>query len=150
MVPNGAELRAVAEVVQSMAAEAGFDLKIRLTEFATSLKQAEDGDFQVYLIGWSGRSDPDGNSVIYQTCGAPQNMAKYCDKELDAWHQEARAATGFEARKAIYRKVTERFLDKGWIFYLSHPQILIAYMNRLEGFKPMSDGLVRVVGLKFK
>src|SRR5947208_11663144 len=28
MVPNGAETRAVAEVVQSMAAEAGFDLKI--------------------------------------------------------------------------------------------------------------------------
>ena len=62
MVPNGPETRAVAEVVQSMAAEAGFDLKIRVTEFATSLKQAEDGDFQLFLIGWSGRSDPDGNS----------------------------------------------------------------------------------------
>src|SRR4029079_8368791 len=68
MVPNGPEIRAVAEVVQSMAAEAGFDLKIRVTEFATSLKQAEDGDFQVYLIGWSGRSDPDGNSYSFQTC----------------------------------------------------------------------------------
>src|SRR5882757_4307864 len=55
MVPNGPENRAVAEVVQSMAAEAGFDLKIRVTEFATSLKQGEDGDYQLYLIGWSGR-----------------------------------------------------------------------------------------------
>src|SRR5882724_2270599 len=36
MVPNGPENRAVAEVIQSMAAEAGFDLKIRVTEFATS------------------------------------------------------------------------------------------------------------------
>ena len=76
MVPNGAENRAVAEVVQSMAAEAGFDLKIRVTEFATSLKQAEDGDFQLYLIGWSGRSDPDGNSYSFQTCGAPQNNGR--------------------------------------------------------------------------
>ena len=41
MVPKGAETEAVAQVVQSMAAEAGFDMKIRLTEFATSLKQAE-------------------------------------------------------------------------------------------------------------
>ena len=32
--------RAVAEVVQSMAAEAGFDLKLRVTEVATALKQA--------------------------------------------------------------------------------------------------------------
>src|SRR6201993_2924057 len=43
MVPKGAETEAVAQVVQSMAAEAGFDMKIRVTEFATSLKQAEAG-----------------------------------------------------------------------------------------------------------
>ena len=84
MVPNGPENRAVAEVVQSMAAEAGFDLKIRVTEFATSLKQGEDGDYQLYLIGWSGRSDPDGNSYVFQTCSAPQNNGRYCDKEVDA------------------------------------------------------------------
>src|SRR5438309_2295379 len=38
MVPQGAENKAVSEVVQAMAAEAGFDMKIRVTEFATSLK----------------------------------------------------------------------------------------------------------------
>ena len=150
MVSNTPEVRAVAEVVQSMAAEAGFDLKIRVTEVATALKEGEDGNFQVYQNTWSGRSDPDGNSVIYQTCGAPQNMGHYCDKELDAWHKEARATSDPAARKAIYEKITRRFLDQGWIFYLYHPQILIAYVNRLEGFKPMPDGLVRVVGLKFK
>ncbi len=41
MVPKGAETEAVAQVIQSMASEAGFDMKIRVTEFATSLKQAE-------------------------------------------------------------------------------------------------------------
>jgi peptide/nickel transport system substrate-binding protein len=40
MVPKGAENEAVAQVIQSMAAESGFDLKIRLIEFATSFKQA--------------------------------------------------------------------------------------------------------------
>ncbi len=43
--------RQVAQVIQSMAAEAGFDMKIRVTEFATSLKQAEAGEFQAYLLG---------------------------------------------------------------------------------------------------
>ena len=65
MVPKGAENEAVAQVVQSMAAEAGFDLKIRVTEFATSLKQAEAGDYQAYYLNWSGRIDPDGNSYIF-------------------------------------------------------------------------------------
>ena len=150
MVNNAPESRAIAEVVQSLVAEAGFDLKLRVVEVATALKAGEDGDFQVYALTWSGRSDPDGNSVVFQTCGAPQNMGKYCDKELDGWHQEARAATEFEARKAIYRKVTERFLDKGWIFYLFHPQNLATHTVRLEGFRPVPDGLLRVVGLKLK
>ena len=150
MVSNTPETRAVAEVVQSMAAEAGFDLKLRVTEVATALKLGEDGDFQLYMNTWSGRSDPDGNSVIYQTCGAPQNMGHYCDKEVDAWHQEARAATDPAARKAAYEKITARFLADGWILYLYHPQVLIAFTDRLQGFTPMPDGLVRVIGLRLK
>ena len=75
MVPKGAETEAVAQVVQSMAAETGFDMKIRLTEFATSLKQAEAGEFQAFLIGWSGRTDPDGNAYIFFKTNAPQNNA---------------------------------------------------------------------------
>ena len=150
MVTNGPEPRAVAEVVQSMAAEAGFDLKIRVTEAATAQKQAEDGDYQIYMNNWSGRIDPDGNSVIYQTCGAPQNMGHYCDKEIDALHQQARAAIDPAARKAIYEKLTAKFLAEGWIVYLYHPQYLIAHTDRLEGFVPMPDGMIRVVGLKLK
>ncbi|SKA32439.1 peptide/nickel transport system substrate-binding protein [Enhydrobacter aerosaccus] len=150
MVNNTPETRAVAEVVQSMAAEAGFDLKIRVTEVATALKTAEDGDFQLYENTWSGRSDPDGNSIIYQACGAPQNMGHYCDKEVDALHQQARAASDVAARKAIYEKLTERFLANGWIIYLYHPQVLIAHTDRLQGYTQRPDGLVRVVGLKLK
>jgi peptide/nickel transport system substrate-binding protein len=150
MVNNAPEGRAIAEMVQSMAAEAGFDIRLRVVEVATALKAGEDGDFQIYALTWSGRSDPDGNSVIYQTCGAPQNMAKYCDKEVDAWHQEARAATDLEARKAIYRKITERFLDRGWIMYLYHPQNLVAHTARLEGLRKVPDGILRVVDLKLK
>jgi peptide/nickel transport system substrate-binding protein len=65
MVPKGAETEAVAQVIQSMASETGFDIKIRVTEFATSLKQAEAGEYQAYMLAWSGRIDPDGNSYIF-------------------------------------------------------------------------------------
>jgi peptide/nickel transport system substrate-binding protein len=150
MVPNGPENRAVAEVVQSMAAEAGFDLKIRVTEFATSLKQGEDGDYQLYLIGWSGRSDPDGNSFVFQTCNAPQNNAKYCDKEVDAAHAVARATSDPAERKKAYEIVAKKFLAEGSILYLYHAQVLVALTDKVEGYKQMPDGLVRVVGVKLK
>ena len=63
MVPKGAETEAVAQVVQSMASEAGFDLKIRVTEFATSLKQAEAGEYQAYMLGLE-RTDRSGRQFL--------------------------------------------------------------------------------------
>lgn len=150
MVQNTPETRSVAEVLQSMVAEAGFDLKIRVTEVATALKEGEAGNFQLYQNTWSGRIDPDGNSIIYQACGAPQNMGHYCDKEVDALHAAARATSDPAKRKAIYEKLTAKFLAEGWILYLYHPQYLIAQTTRLEGFKPLSDGILRVVGVKLK
>jgi peptide/nickel transport system substrate-binding protein len=150
MLGNSPEERAVGEVLQSMTAEAGFDLKLRVVEAATAFKSAEDGDFQLYENNWSGRIDPDGNSMIYQTCGAPQNLGHYCDKEIDAWHREARAASDVATRKATYEKITARFLAEGWMIYLYHPQYLIAHTTRLENFKPMPDGLIRVIDVKLK
>jgi peptide/nickel transport system substrate-binding protein len=151
MVPNGVELRQVAEVVQSMAAEAGFDLKIRLTEFATSLKQSEDGNFQLFLIGWSGRTDPDGNSYSFQVCNQPQDVGHYCDKEVDAAHHEARVGADVATRKAAYEKVAAKVLNGGGpIIYLYHPQVLVAHTDKLDGYVPMPDGLIRVVGLTLK
>jgi peptide/nickel transport system substrate-binding protein len=149
-IGNNPETRAVAEVVQSMVAEAGFDLKIRVVEAATALKAAEEGDFQLYENLWSGRVDPDGNTVLYQTCGSPLNTGRYCDKQIDAWHQEARAASDLATRKAVYEKITAKFLAEGWMIYLYHIQYLIAQTVKVEGFKPYPDGLIRVVGVKLQ
>jgi peptide/nickel transport system substrate-binding protein len=150
MVPKGAENEAVAQVMQSMAAEAGFDLKIRLIEFATSFKQAQAGEFQAFLIGWSGRIDPDGNSYVFLHAKAPQNDGVYSNPEADKGFEDARLITDPAQRKAIYEKVTGAVLKDEPIIYLYHRKLLIAHTIRLEGYRPMPDGLVRVVGLKLK
>jgi peptide/nickel transport system substrate-binding protein len=147
MVPNNPEGRQVAEVLQAMAAEAGFDLKIRVTEFATSLTEAEQGRFQAYFIGWSGRIDPDGNSYIFMKCGAPQNNGHFCSKDVDQWLDDSRKASKFADRKAIYEKVAEKYLTEGSIIYLYHRLVIIAHSTRLEGYNQLPDGLVRVVGV---
>lgn len=54
------------------------------------------------------------------------------------------------ARKAIYEKITAKFLAEGSMIYLYHSQMLIAHTARLENYRSMPDGLVRVVGLKLK
>ena len=150
MVPKGAENEAVAQVIQSMAAEAGFDVKIRLLEWATSLKQAQAGEYQMFLLGWSGRIDPDGNSYIFMHTKAPQNEAFYANPEADKVLEDARLVTDPAQRKAIYEKLTKIVLNDRPIIYLYHRKILVAHTAKLEGYKQISDGLVRVVGLKFK
>jgi peptide/nickel transport system substrate-binding protein len=150
MVPKGAETEAVAQVVQSMSAEAGFDMKIRVTEFATSLKQAEAGEYQAFMLAWSGRIDPDGNSYVFLHSKAPQNYSAWVNADADKALDDARLVTDLPQRKAIYEKLTKLELDDEALLYLYHRRILIAHTTKLEGYKQMPDGLVRVIGLKLK
>jgi len=150
MVPKGPENEAVAQVLQSMAAEAGFDLKIRLIEFATSFKQAQAGEFQAFLIGWSGRIDPDGNAYVFMHSGAPQNDGGYSNPEADKALDDARLVTDPAQRKAIYEKLTKVVLHDEPLIYLYHRKLLFAHTTKLEGYKQMPDGLVRVIGLTLK
>jgi peptide/nickel transport system substrate-binding protein len=150
MVPKGPENEAVAQVMQSMASEAGFDLKIRVIEFATSFKQAQAGEFQAFLIGWSGRIDPDGNSYVFLHTKAPQNDGVYSNPEADKAFEDARLITDPAQRKAIYEKLTAIVLRDEPIIFLYHRKLLFAHTTKLEGYRQMPDGLVRVVGLKLK
>ncbi|MGE0751791.1 MAG: ABC transporter substrate-binding protein [Variibacter sp.] len=150
MVPKGAETQAVAEVLQAMAAEIGINMKIRVTEFATSLKEAEEGNYQAFMLAWSGRIDPDGNSYIFHVSNAPQNYGGYKNPAVDKGFADARLVSDMAKRKAIYKPVTETLLKEGSIIYLYHRRILIAHTKKLEGYKQMPDGLVRVVGLTLK
>ena len=150
MVPKGAETQAVAEVIQAMAAEIGINMKIRVTEFATSLKQAESGEYQAYLLAWSGRTDPDGNLSIFHKCKAPQDYPGYCNPEADRLLDDARAVADVAKRKSIYEQLTKVILEDNPKLYLYHRRVLIAHTTRLDGYQQIPDGLVRVVGLRLK
>jgi peptide/nickel transport system substrate-binding protein len=150
MVPKGAEPQAVAEVVQAMGAEIGLNMKIRVTEFATSLKQAEAGEYEAYLLDWSGRSDPDGNLYSFYKCKAPLNYTGLCNADVDKLLDESRVPSDRAQRKAIYEKLTPLLLDGESIIYLYHRRMLIAHTARLEGYRQLPDGMVRVVGLTLK
>lgn len=150
MVPNNPETRQVAEVMQAMAAEAGFELKLRVTEFATSLKEAEAGKYQAFLVAWSGRTDPDGNIVSFAQTGAPNNYSAYSNADVDAALAEARTRNDTPARKAVYLKAAAQLLKDLPIVYLYHRLVIIAHRDRILGYEQMPDGLVRLVGLKLK
>jgi peptide/nickel transport system substrate-binding protein len=148
MVANNPEARQVAEVMQSMVSEAGFDLKIKAVEFASGLAAAVRGEFQLYFSGWSGRPDPDGNSWAFLHSRGPQNDGRYgnaeTDRLLDAQRQEMDEAK----RKELFRQLWEQAVDKDQArSYLWYIKNIAAHTTRLGGFRPHPDGLVRVQDL---
>ena len=74
----------VAQIMQSMAGEAGFDVKLLPMETTTAIERYLNGNFEAYIGNWSGRADPDPTLVAFFSCAGSQNVNKYCNKDLDA------------------------------------------------------------------
>jgi len=104
-ITNGSDIQQAGEVIQSMASEAGFDVKLKAMEFASSLQAAYAGDFQAYLIGWSGRADPDGNMWQMLHTGGTFNYGHYGNKAVDTALDDARTVGGVAGRRAFYATV---------------------------------------------
>jgi peptide/nickel transport system substrate-binding protein len=102
------------------------------------------------MLAWSGRIDPDGNSYVFMHTGGPQSNSEWRNADADKALDDARLVTDLAQRKAIYEKLTKLVIEDEPILYLYHRRILIAHTNKLEGYKQMPDGLVRVIGLKLK
>jgi peptide/nickel transport system substrate-binding protein len=138
----------LALVVQAMAKDAGFDVKIQSTEFATSLNMADKGEFEAYVLAWSGRADPDGNIYSFDACKQPLNYAGYCVPEVDELLNKARTQREPAERKKSYEQVAAKVLKDRPIVYLYHRNWLWAYNAKLGGLRGIPDGLIRVSGLK--
>ena len=147
MVPSTSEDQAVAQVLQSMAQEAGITLKLSVVEFATSLQEQVKGNFETYLIGWSGRIDPDGNIYNFKHSAGSLNYTKYHNAEVDRLLDDARATLDEAGRAKLYEQAAQIYLKDRNIIYLYHRKWLFAMSSKLQGFTPNPDGLIRLAGL---
>jgi peptide/nickel transport system substrate-binding protein len=149
MTPTTADGQRIAQVVQAMVKEAGFDVKIQSVEFATSLDMADKGQFDAYVLAWSGRADPDGNIFSFDGCKQPLDYAGYCKPEVDDLLNKSRTARDPAERKKLYAELAAIVLKDRPIVYLYHRHWLWAYANKLSGLRTIPDGLVRIQGLRF-
>ena len=148
MTPTTSDAQRIAQVVQSMAKEAGFDVKIQATEFATSLNMADKGQFEAYMLAWSGRADPDGNLFSFHACKQPLNYAGFCRPETDELINRSRSTNDPAQRRRIFEQIAETIGKERPVVYLFHRHWLWAHSAKLGGLRTVPDGMVRVQGLK--
>lgn len=147
MVANNPQSVQIGEVVQALAAEAGFDVTVRATEFATALDLWEQGEYDTFQIGWSGRLDPDGNIHSFQTCEGNLNEHGVCDEETSRLLNEARVTSGFDDRYALYEAAAQRYLPNRHVIYLYHQQLFFPHTAAMQGFEAYPDGIIRFQGV---
>ena len=138
----------VAQIIQSMAAEAGFEVKLLPLETTSAIERYLNGNFEAYIGNWSGRADPDPTLVAFFGCSGAQNVNKYCNKDLDGVLTQARAESGEAKRKALYEKATGIYLTDLPTIPIYHPNWFFAARKAVSGVKIYPDGLLRLTGLK--
>lgn len=150
MVVNTSEQTQLAQMLQSMAAEAGIEIKLKTLEFQTLLSQEAKGDYQASLIGWSGRVDPDGNIYTLLGCKSPTNDARYCNEATESLLLRGQAEVGnLQEREKLYHQAINQIVDDHPIIYLYHPPLIMAMTAKLNGFGFHPDGLIRLQDVSY-
>ena len=147
-VPINPDLRQVGEVIQSMVGEAGFDVRITASEYASALSANGRGELQAFLTAWSGRVDPDGNLYSFMHTGAPLNEGKYSNPKVDAALDRARTVADVAERRAAYAAMMAETTQDLPTIYLWQLKNLVGMPKKLSGYKPVPDGMIRLQGME--
>ncbi len=144
IVGTSPEEQRFGQVVQSLEKEAGFDVQLKPTEFASSLDQTDAGKFDVFSIGWSGRVDPDGNVYNFLHTGGALNIAGLSDPAIDAALDDARRSPDMAARAKDYATALAAQAKQNGLIYLYNPQLFLGTAKNVGGLAFYNDGLPRL------
>ncbi len=131
-------------LVQAMAKDAGFDVSVEPTDFATGLARGRSGNFQAYFIGWSGRIDPDQNISQMVLPGSALNYAGTHNAQVNAMVTAARTSTDPAERRRIYTELVGLLNDELGIVYLYHEVYVLGLRKKITGVDFFGDGLIRM------
>lgn len=139
----------IAQMIQSMAAEAGITVEIEKVEFGTMLDQMDNHEFHAIRLGWSGRTDPDGNiHALYHSTGYINYG--YDNPEMDELLEQARVETEPEVRKELYRQAQELGQAESPFIFIYHELDYKAFKTSLNGYPHIADTMMRFHNVTLK
>jgi peptide/nickel transport system substrate-binding protein len=141
---NNTQTQQLDQILQSQAKEAGFDIKIETSDITSLIADEKSGDYDAFILQWSGRVDPDANIRAFNATTGSLNYTGASTPEVDTLLGQGVGTADVAARKPIYDQVTKALQARLNIIYLFHDVYLDGVSAKLTGFQMFSDGLPRL------
>jgi len=133
-----------AQIIQQRLKYVGIDVKIRIVEWATFLKEFIDkGKFEVVMLAWNISQDPDMYDVWHSSKTNPGelNFIGFKNAEVDRLLVEGRGTFDIEKRKKAYFRIQEILADEQPYTFLYVPDALPVVSARIRGVEAAPAGI---------
>ncbi|AIM17236.1 ABC transporter substrate-binding protein [Neobacillus sedimentimangrovi] len=151
--PYMPEAQKVAEVIQESLSKIGIKAKIQSVDWATYLEKATKGEFDMFMLGWTG-DNGDADNFLYTLLDkdsiGSNNYTHYSNDELHEVLIAAQTETDQAKRNELYKKAQEIIKeDAPWV-PLVHSTPLLAASKDVVNYLPHPTGSEALTKVEFK
>jgi peptide/nickel transport system substrate-binding protein len=132
------------EIIQRRFREIGVDVRLRVIEWATFLKDfINPGNFDATILGWSGGPEPDQYNIWHSSKTAPGqlNFIGFEHPGVDELLERGRRVFDQEQRKHYYDRFQEILAEEQPYTFLYVSEALPAVSRRFRGVEPAPAGI---------
>lgn len=151
--PYMPEAQKVAEVIQESLSKIGVTAKIQSVDWATYLDKAAKGEFDMFMLGWTG-DNGDADNFLYTLLDkdsiGSNNYSHYSSDELHDVLIQAQTESEPAKRNELYKKAQEIIHeDAPWV-PLVHSTPLLAAGKDVTNYLPHPTGSEALTKVEFK
>ena len=133
------------EIIQRRFREVGVDVKLRVIEWASFLKEFIDpGNFDATILGWSTGPEPDQYDIWHSSKTGPRelNFIQFKNAEVDELLERGRRTFDQDERKKAYDRFQEILAEEQPYTFLYVGKALPAVAKRFRGIEPAPAGIL--------
>ncbi|PLR96940.1 ABC transporter substrate-binding protein [Bacillus sp. T33-2] len=143
----------VAEVIQESFNKIGVKANIQSVDWTTYLEKAKKGEFDAYMLGWTGdNGDPDNflYTLLDKDSIGSNNYSYYSNDQLHDILIQAQTETDQAKRNELYKQAQVIIHDDAPWVPLVHSTPLLAASKDVANYKPHPTGSEALTKVEFK
>jgi peptide/nickel transport system substrate-binding protein len=132
------------EIIQRRFKQIGVDVKLRIIEWATFLKEfINPGNFDATILGWTGGPEPDQYNIWHSSKTGPRelNFIGYQNAEVDRLLEKGRRVFEPQERKVYYDRFQYLLAEDQPYTFLYIGEALPAVSKRFRRVEPAPAGI---------